>query len=158
MIVVAIFIVIIVFVVIFVVAIVKRIAVSPKRLRESITVSNVIFSKVLANPSQIFSNLNFLKCLKNKSLKARQSWQKILFFFSNISRFFAHEGPVSSEKVPIYGIFSKNANRIFSNMPRADVWGLGMDSRHSALLRHFFGGGSARGMCAGFGTHFTTYR
>ena len=71
---------------------------------------------------------------------------KKLVFLSSIFHFFVHRGPISAQKVPLYAIFSKNPNRIFSNMPRADVWGLVMDSRQSALLRHFFWGGSARGM------------
>ena len=71
---------------------------------------------------------------------------KKLVFLSSIFHFFAHRGPISAKKVPIYAIFSKNPNRIFSNMLRADVWGLGMDSRQSAMLRHFYWGGSTRGM------------
>ena len=69
-----------------------------------------------------------------------------LGFSTCVLRFFAHEGPISAEKVPVYAISAKNPNRIFNDLPRADVWSLGMDSRHSALLRHFFWGGSARGM------------
>ena len=69
-----------------------------------------------------------------------------LGFSTSVLRFFAHEGPISAEKKSIYTVFAKNPNRIFNDLPRTDVWSLGIDSKHSALLRHFFWGGSARGM------------
>ena len=75
--------VIVVVLVVVVAVIIVRIAVSPKNiLKESSAVMDVFSSIVPVknghphHPSEIFSNLNSLKCLRDKSLKNQDSLQK----------------------------------------------------------------------------------
>ena len=75
--------VIVVIAVVVVAVIIVRIAVSPKNiLKESSAVMDVFSSIVPVknghphHPSEIFSNLNSLKCLRDKSLKNHDSLQK----------------------------------------------------------------------------------
>ena len=74
---------VIVVIVVVVAVIIVRIAVSPKNiLKESSAVMDVFSSIVPVknghphHPSEIFSNLNSLKCLRDKSLKNHDSLQK----------------------------------------------------------------------------------
>ena len=96
-----------------------------------------------------FFKENFFKMKSGQMYYGLARFEPLLGFFWAFLMFFTSNEPISAKKVPIYAIFSKNPNRIFSDMPRADVWGLGMDSRQSAMVRHFFWGGSTRGMRGG---------
>ena len=76
-------IVVVLVVVVAVAVIIVRIAVSPKNIvKESSAVMDVFSSIVPVknghphHPSKIFSNLNSLKCLRDKSLKNQDSLQK----------------------------------------------------------------------------------